>query len=249
MRTFILDIIPRLQRFSKKLDSISALTNKHWVLLSDESGKKVVYIFREKDNQLLIAENGRIKKGNWEYLGSNSLVLDIDSESYLFKHGFLDDQVLALKIDGTEEYALLVNENHFDAFLNSLQRVNSFLEDTYLKQTQQVSTSTPPKQISSFNISADQQFNPDDFPSMKVELEALKKKLQEYPKQHSVDIIVSFAKEHSLKNEWFKSNEQLSNDIARQELKIKEIERLFNLSRTNNEFQNQLQDYLRSELQ
>jgi hypothetical protein len=63
MKTFILDIIPKIERFSKKLDNITVLTNKHWVFLEEELEKKIVYIFREKDNQLLISENGKISTG------------------------------------------------------------------------------------------------------------------------------------------------------------------------------------------
>lgn len=248
MQTFISDIIPRLKRFSKKLDSTSALTNKNWVLLSDESDKKVVYIFSDKENILRIAENGRIKKGKWDYLGNNSLELDVDNEPMLFKHAFLDEQLLALKLDGTEEYAMLVNEPHYDKFLNSIQKLNSFLEDTYLRQTETGVTNIA-KQISNFTIQPDQKFNPLDFPSIKMELEGLKRKLQEYPKHNSVDIIISFAKEHSLKSEWFSSNQQLADDVAKQQITFKEIETLFNSSRTNSEFQNDFQDYLQRELQ
>lgn len=133
MITFISDIIPRLQRFSQKLDSNSALTNKNWVLLSDEPNKKVVYIFSEKENVLRIAENGKIRKGKWDYLGNNSIELDIENKPLLFKHAFLDEHLLALKLDGTEEFALLVNEPNYDNFLNTIDKLNTFLEDTYLR--------------------------------------------------------------------------------------------------------------------
>jgi len=134
MKTFLLDIIPRLKDFSKKLDSVSVLTNKHWVVIDEELGKKVVFIFREKNSQLLISDNGKIEKGTWEYLGNNSLLVDRESGSYLFKHGFIDDYVLALKVDGKEEYALLVNEQKFEENLNSLTAITAFLEHSYLDQ-------------------------------------------------------------------------------------------------------------------
>jgi hypothetical protein len=247
MRTFISDIIPRLQRFSKKLDSTSVLTNKNWVLLNDEADKKVVYIFGEKDNLLRVVENGRIRKGKWDYLGNNSIELDVDNEPLLFKHAFLDEQLLALKLDGTSEYALLVNEPYYDNFINTIQKLNLFLEDTYLRQTQR-SVYSSPKQISNLTIEPDQKFDPADFPNLKVELENLKKILQEYPKQNSADIIVSFAKDHSLRSEWFSNNPQLAGDVANQEIRLTEIETLFNCSKMNITFQNDLQNYMRTEL-
>ena len=132
MKTYILDIIPRIQKFSQKLDNLTILLNKHWVILDEESSRKSVLIFREKDNQLLISNDGIIEKGNWEYLGNNSLLIDRNDGSYLFKHGFIDDYILALKVDGKEEYALLVNEQWFGKQLKNLAETLSFLNKEYL---------------------------------------------------------------------------------------------------------------------
>lgn len=131
MQTFIADIIPQLQRFSKKLDDLTLLTNQHWVVLDELENAKNVYIFRS-NNELLISSNGKVEKGKWEYLGNNSLLIDRKNDSYLFKHGFFDENVMALKIDGKEEYAFLVNENRFDGELNSKEKVLQFLSNRYL---------------------------------------------------------------------------------------------------------------------
>ena len=131
MQTFIADIIPKLQRFSQKLDDLSLLTNQHWVVLDELTKSKNVYIFRS-NNELLISANGKVEKGKWEYLGNSSLLIDRKDESYLFKHGFFDENVMALKIDGKEEYAILVNENRFEGELNSVEKVTNFLSSTYL---------------------------------------------------------------------------------------------------------------------
>lgn len=59
-------------------------------------------------------------------------MIDRKEDSYLFKHGFFDENVMALKIDGKEEYAFLVNENRFDGELNSKEKVLKFLSNRYL---------------------------------------------------------------------------------------------------------------------
>ncbi|MGR7814307.1 hypothetical protein [Lacinutrix undariae] len=143
MKTYILDIIPKIQRFSQKLDNLTILLNKHWVILDEDTSRKSVFIFREKDNQLLISTDGKIEKGNWEYLGNNSILIDRKDGSFLFKHGFIDDYVLALKIDGKEEYALLVNEQWFEKQLKSLDKVLSFLNERYIEQKEQFSITIP----------------------------------------------------------------------------------------------------------
>ena len=55
-----------------------------------------------------------------------------DTESYLFKHGFFDENILALKLDGSEGYAVFVNENNYDGEINSIDRVVDFLMHKYL---------------------------------------------------------------------------------------------------------------------
>jgi hypothetical protein len=143
MKTYLLDIIPKIQRFSQKLDNLTLLMDKHWVILSEETSKKTVFIFREKSNQLLISNDGKIEKGSWEYLGNNSLLIDRKDGSYLFKHGFMDDYVLALKVDGKDEYALLVNEQIFESQLKSLANVNDFLTKKYIEHKEQPSIKIP----------------------------------------------------------------------------------------------------------
>ena len=105
--------------------------DQHWVVIDDIALTKNVYIFRS-NNELLISQNGKVEKAKWEYLGNNSLLIDRKEESFLFKHGFFDENILALKIDSKEEYAFLVNETRYDKELNSLEAVGDFLQSKYL---------------------------------------------------------------------------------------------------------------------
>lgn len=131
MKTFIGEIIPKIQRFSKKLDDLTLLTNQHWVSISDILNKKTVYIFRP-NKQLLISENGVVQKGCWEYLGNQSLLIDTNKQSYLLKHGFFDENVIALKFDSSEKFVFFVNEAKFDNELNNIDDILIFLESKYL---------------------------------------------------------------------------------------------------------------------
>ena len=140
MRTYISDIIPKVQRFSEKLDNLTLLTNQHWVVIDEIENSKVVYIFRS-NNELLISKNGRIEKAKWEYIGNNSLLIDIKNNCYLFKQGFFDKNILALKVDGEESYAFLVNETLSSEELNSIEKINSFLNNKYIESKENKSTS------------------------------------------------------------------------------------------------------------
>lgn len=131
MKTYFSDLIPKLQRFSQQLDNLTLLKNQHWVVIDDINSSKNVYIFRE-NNELLISQNGKVEKAKWEYLGNNSLLIDRKDESYLFKHGFFDENILALKVDSKEEYAFLINENNYVGDINSIERVIDFLTKKYI---------------------------------------------------------------------------------------------------------------------
>lgn len=134
MKTFIADIIPRIQRYSQKLDNHTLLINQHWIVFDEYNSSKKVYIFRP-NNQLLISNNGIVEKGKWENIGNNSILIDINEESYLFKHGFFDQNILALKLDGKNEYAFLINENRYAGELNSIDKIIEFLSENYLEKS------------------------------------------------------------------------------------------------------------------
>jgi hypothetical protein len=131
MKTYFADIIPKIQRFSEKLDNLTLLTNQHWVVIDGIERNKTVYIFRN-NNELLISLNGKVEKGKLEYLGNKSLLIDNQEGSYLFKYDFNGQNIIALKIDSKEEYAFLVNENRYEGEINSLEKVIDFLTKTYL---------------------------------------------------------------------------------------------------------------------
>lgn len=75
MKTYFSDVIPRVQKFSQKLDNLTLLMKQHWVFIEDIERTKTVYIFRQ-NNELLISQNGIVERARWEYLGHNSLIID-----------------------------------------------------------------------------------------------------------------------------------------------------------------------------
>jgi hypothetical protein len=134
MKTFLTDIFPRIQRFSENLDNITLLTNKHWVSIDNISSTKTVFIFRT-NNELLVSTNGIVARERWEYLGNKSFLINMNSQCYLLKHSFFDGNIMALKIDSKEEYAVFVNENKYDGELNSIDKVFDFLRQNYIHST------------------------------------------------------------------------------------------------------------------
>ena len=238
MRTFILDIIPRIARYSKKLDNITVLTNKHWVFIDEELGKKIVFIFREKSNQLLIAENGIIEKASWEYLGNNSLLIDRNDGSFLFRHGFIDDSILALKVDGKEEYALLINEEKFSE-LNSLATIKDFLNANY--KTDKVLAEPVKIKAPEVKIKFDEKY------SLKVlsDLRKIVEKFEEFQNPINVEILISYVRDHKIKSDLVDNHKDVSEMVVYKMVPIDYIEKIFNDNKNNPEFLDELEKFIR----
>lgn len=133
MKSYILDIIPKIQRFSRKLDDNSSLIGQHWVLFDDSLDEtKTVFIFRPQ-NELIIAKNGIIEKSKWENIGNDSIVIETKENSVLLKHGFLDEKILALRRDSYNDYSIFINESKANQEFNSLKDIVDFLNRNYLQ--------------------------------------------------------------------------------------------------------------------
>jgi hypothetical protein len=107
------------------------LTSRHWVVIDEIANRKNIYIFR-KNRDLLISTNGLVEKGTWDYLGNDKILIEQNGKAFLFRHGFFEDDFLALKIEGGDEYAFLVNEKKYDENLNSVLSIHSFLTKKYI---------------------------------------------------------------------------------------------------------------------
>jgi hypothetical protein len=99
-----------------------------------------------------------------------------------------------------------------------------------------------------FTFNQEQGFNPNDYPLLQDEVKVIKSKLNDYPTINSIEIIISFAKDHSLKAEWVNTNQRLTDGLRNHAIRLDEIEQLFSRSRSNLAFQNELKEYLRVQL-
>ena len=130
MKTFKLNIPKELRNWSNALDAIMVLCSRSWVVFNDEKIKEV-YIFQE-DGTLIVSKNGKVTKTRWEYIAQNtSLIIEnIDSDTYMLKPTYYDNKVLALQVDGTNEYAIMINENCTEELmLDSLEKIRQYMDE------------------------------------------------------------------------------------------------------------------------
>lgn len=134
MKTFISDLIPKIQKYSEKLDDLTLIKNQQWVLINELKDLKTSYIFRD-GGILLIAENGIVSKAHWEYLNSDSILIENDSQTFLMQQSFKSDDVLVMNLDGDHSYAFFVNESKYKGAINNINDLVKYLEIKYLQQT------------------------------------------------------------------------------------------------------------------
>lgn len=115
MRTFLFDTFNKYKRFSESLDVETTLCNKTWFVFNN-SKEREIYIFQAK-GKLLISLNGKVTYATWEYIPANkSLIVSGNNQSYMVHAAYVDNILFALNIDGTNEYAFLIDENNKQHF-------------------------------------------------------------------------------------------------------------------------------------
>lgn len=137
MKTYLLNSIQRVKEYSIKLDAQSILYGKKWEVFND-TGEKEVFFFKP-NNELVISRNGLVQKGKWDLLSITSILIDIDNKSYLFNAAFVDNKILALQLDGRNEYIILIeSETNKQFFLDTINKVEKYLVNEYIKPSPKV---------------------------------------------------------------------------------------------------------------
>lgn len=103
MLSYIRNLIPRLNQFSKNLDSIEIFVDKPWVLVDD--GLNIHEYFFQRDGKLTSSINSKVVQGRWELVGGSERLL-IDNgpeEKTLFQHIIFVEGLFVLRRSGTTE--------------------------------------------------------------------------------------------------------------------------------------------------
>lgn len=124
MITHVKEYVDRIKYHVKSLEDISLLTDHPWLNVNYQDGIRCIYVFRRKNNELLISINGEVKKGQWDYIPSmKSVVIEFNGETKLYNQGYVDGKdgsIMVLKKDGTEDWELFVNENKLKSTIEKL---------------------------------------------------------------------------------------------------------------------------------
>lgn len=107
-------------------------------MVFNNSGEKETYIFQES-GILIISLNGKVTNATWQYIPANkSLIISGNEQSYMVHAAYVDNILFALQIDGTKEYAFLIDENNKQDFqpqsYNDIKRYFQIKEQKLLQE-------------------------------------------------------------------------------------------------------------------
>lgn len=134
------------------------LVEKPWALIDDD-GEIQKLIFK-RDKGLILSKNGKVTEGSWDYYPeAKALLIDRVKDKLLLKEQFIDENVLILKKDGTDnDFFALANENSLPDFnipkyLNSLKCKEFKIEERKLLNGNiiQIHNATKIKQLNEYH--------------------------------------------------------------------------------------------------
>ncbi len=138
MKTYLLDTFNRYKKFSQNLDVKTVLCSKSWYVFNDEDEKQL-YIF-QRDGSVLVTTNGVGSLLSWKYLSTNnSILLYSNKDNFIMlRTAFIDGDILAFQLDGTNRYTFLIEENKLKTFYpKTLTQLNQYFYEKEHKVEQE----------------------------------------------------------------------------------------------------------------
>jgi len=93
------------------LNKTSILIDKPWAMIDEEfEMQKLIF---KKNKELVLSKNGQVQMGKWDYYPeAKSLLIDRGADKILCNEAFIDNGVMILRLDGTDNrFFMLANEN------------------------------------------------------------------------------------------------------------------------------------------
>jgi len=133
MSAYLHNRIPNLKPFDYDCHHDSHLINQKWVLVNGISEKKSVYTFKD-DNILEIERKDASIKTSWTISIQNIFTIETEDGIINVKAYFKDDDILVLNHQDKEEFAMYINTTNYDAEVNSVEDIQSFLKEKYKRK-------------------------------------------------------------------------------------------------------------------
>lgn len=109
MKTYLINTLKNISTINRSLDFISTIKTSEWVIFNEDKTNIEKFLFVDDEN-IYASVNGKTSYMKWKYIKVNtSLVIDDDTNKYLFKVVVCNEDIIVLNIDSTNNYSFLIN--------------------------------------------------------------------------------------------------------------------------------------------
>lgn len=110
------------------MDVKTIICNKTWWVFND-TNEKEVYIF-QMDGGLIISQSGVVTMASWMYVMANrAIMVTTNGKMQMLNPKFVDNSLMVLQLDGTQECYFLIDENNKEHFApKTLEQLEEYLE-------------------------------------------------------------------------------------------------------------------------
>lgn len=252
MQKYISNIIPRIRKYTQKLNDLTSIEDRKWVSINNLE-EKTVYIFRQKNIDLLISQNGIVRKCKWDYIDENTILVEREDGTFLFKNGFLDENILALTLDGSHEYVLFVNEDKFDTGIKKVSEIEDYLNSSYLSNQKQINTiSSRSNKIdhslnSNYQPVQSEKFNPENYPNVLTQIDEIVNFIPTDKRKIFCEIFIEKLKNLDIAR-YKKGNKDLVDILERVQIGYDKVSSLYNDKFFDSKFIGGLEKYIISKM-
>ena len=133
---YLNNLIPKLKKFTQKVEIKEALVDKVWVIYGDDD--LVEYEFERPSNilnmsgEITVTKNGNSYDGSWKILGSGRLKIKTDFTNNTLEYDFSIPGILVMKIAGTQNNPFLL----YDPKIVENGNIGIYLENLEQKRKQ-----------------------------------------------------------------------------------------------------------------
>lgn len=125
MKTYKLDLLEKLKKYSPKFDSGVNFSNRPWRIF-DDTGKEIFVYFKD-DSNVLLSENGSNVTGMWQFDALRGVLsMTFGQLNLNLTPSFSDNNIIVFAVDTTQNYLVFVNPD-FKTPLLTLEHLNSYL--------------------------------------------------------------------------------------------------------------------------
>ena len=118
------NLVNQLKNYSATLEKANLLIDKPWTIIDEDN--EIQRLIFKKDKTLVLSKNGQAEIGKWDYFPeANALLIDRGADKILCNEAYIDEGILILKLDGSNNnHYILANQNIIPD-LNILEYLNN----------------------------------------------------------------------------------------------------------------------------